>query len=90
MPARILAAMERHNFASGFVQMFLISINIRNMAGGHVPLVAIFIFVNTYVLRDVYRRAHRADHRDWFIYTVGCVLGGVLGTMVQGWLVRHI
>jgi multisubunit Na+/H+ antiporter MnhG subunit len=82
--------MERSNFVTGNVQMFLVAANIRNMAGGHLVLVALFIFINTYVLRDVYRRAHRSGHKDWFIYTMGCVLGGLVGTVAQGWFVKLI
>lgn len=78
------------DFAAGVVQMSFLSTNIRNIAGGHLLWISVFIFVNTYILRNVYRRANEAGKRQWFIYTLGCVLGGIIGTLFQTYVIQPL
>lgn len=80
----------KENFTPGVLQMSFLTTNIKNIAGGHIFWIAVFIFANTYILRNVYRRANTTGKIQWLIYTLGCVLGGIIGTEFQTHVIQPL
>lgn len=80
----------RH-FCVGMIQMFWMSTNIRNIAGGHLIWAVACCYVNTHILRDVYLRVQQTkdDDEAWQIYTLGCCVGVACGILFHAFVLSQ-
>jgi hypothetical protein len=92
-PARfsLLARLSpaQYNLLIGFVQLFLLTTNIRNFAQGRLGWGVAFCFINTYMIRAGYRAAHHSNRREYFVYAVGCCFGVIAGVLFQHYIVTQ-
>lgn len=81
-------ASKRHSFFVGFIQMFLVVINNRNMAHGHLLFLVAFTLINTHVLVYVVRTVIHSTFWEIFIYGLGSATGAVLGVLAHYYLIK--
>lgn len=81
-------ASKRHSFLVGMIQMFLVVINNRNMAHGHLLFLIAFTLVNTHVLVYVVRTVIHSTFWEIFIYGVGSATGAVVGVLVHYYFLK--
>jgi hypothetical protein len=81
-------ASKRHSFLTGLIQMFLMSINIKNMANGHLIWLAGFTLINTHVWLYMVRTAIHSTRWERFIYGVGSAAGAVLGVVIHYYYIK--
>jgi len=70
--------------------MFLMSINIRNMAEGHLIFLAGFTLLNTWVWVNIVRVVIHSTKREVTAYMVGSAGGAVLGVLVHHYYIKPI
>ena len=63
--------------------MFLVSMNIRNMADGHLVYLSVSTVINTLVWVWIVRTAIHSTKREIWAYAVGSALGADLGVLVH-------
>ncbi len=80
----------KHSLLVGLGQMFLMAINIRNIASGHVVFLAGFTFINTYVWVYIVRTVVHSKRHEVFAYAVGSVAGAVSGVMASHYIVKPL
>lgn len=79
----------RHSLLTGLGQCFLMAINIRNMASGHVIFLAGFTIVNTYVWVYMVRTVVHSSRREVFTYALGSAAGAVCGVLFSHYVVQR-
>jgi hypothetical protein len=81
-------ASKRHSFLTGLIQMLLMSINIKNMANGHLVWLAGCTLINTHVWVYMVRTVIHSTRWERFIYGVGSATGAVLGVVVHFYCIK--
>lgn len=81
-------ASKRRSFLAGLIQMFLMSVNIKNMANGHLVFIAGFTLVNTHVWIYMVRTVIHSTKWERFIYGVGSAAGAVLGVVIHFYYIK--
>ena len=85
----IVPAGKRRSFAIGLGQMFLMAINVKNMANGHLIFLTGFTLLNTWVWVTVVRLAVHSTRWQVAFYAMGSALGADLGVMFAHYVIRQ-
>jgi len=83
-------ASKTRSFLIGLGQMFLMSINIRNMAEGNMVFLAGFTLLNTWVWVNIVRVVIHSTKWEVATYMVGSAGGAVLGVVVHHYYIQPI
>jgi hypothetical protein len=81
-------ASKTRSFLIGLGQMFLMSINIRNMAEGHLVYLSIFTVVNTMVWVWIVRTAIHSTRNEIWAYAIGSALGANAGVLIHHYYIQ--
>lgn len=81
-------ASKRRSLLVGLGQMLLMSINIRNVAQGHLVFLGGFTVINTYVWVYMVRTVIHASRWEKFFYALGSAVGAVLGVLASKYLLQ--
>jgi hypothetical protein len=76
-------ASKLRSFLIGLGQMFLMSINVRNMAEGHLVYLTIFTVVNTMVWVWIVRTAIHSTKQEIWAYAAGSAIGANCGVLIH-------
>src|ERR1044072_916125 len=76
-------ASKKRSFLIGLGQMFLMSINIRNMAEGNMVFLAGFTLLNTWVWVTIVRVVIHSTNRHVPAYMLASAGGAVLGVVLH-------
>src|ERR1044072_7581837 len=83
-------ASKKRSFLIGLGQMFLMSINIRNMAEGNMVFLAGFTLLNTWVWVNIVRVVIHSTKREVAANMVGSAGGAVLGGVIHPYYIQPI
>jgi hypothetical protein len=83
-------ASKTRSFLVGLGQMFLMSINIKNMMGGHLVLLLCFTLLNTWVWVRIVRLVIHSTRREIAAYMVGSALGAELGVLGHYYVLKPL
>ena len=70
--------------------MLLMSINIKNMMGGHLVLLLCFTLLNTWVWVKIVRLVIHSTKWEIAAYMIGSALGAELGVLAHYYLLKPI
>ena len=83
-------ASKTRSFLIGMGQMFLMTMNIRNMADGHLVFLTVSTVINTLVWVWIVRTTiHSTRHEIW-AYAVGSSLGANVGVVVHHFFLKPL
>jgi len=81
-------ASKTRSFLTGVIQMALVSMNIRNMAEGHLVYLSISTVINTLVWVWIVRTTIHSTKREIWTYAVGSALGADLGVVLHHYVIQ--
>lgn len=83
-------ASKTRSFLVGLGQMFLMSINIKNMMGGHLVLLLCFTLLNTWVWVKIVRLVIHSTRWEIAAYMVGSALGAEFGVLAHYYVLKPL